>query len=391
MKYLILTLLILFIISPQIQAQGIIPEYNDGKSKMEFLTWRTEKYESTPNLVSYEVKFTNFSLSEITEIIKTMHFKYDNESVYYASSNLTETKSDKDTATVRQGLLVFKYNKDSPENIMVIKDEEIPLSTITKNTKHTENQNYEFDDVNAHYKYNNIKLKDKAIEQYKELTKILMTDDNARNLLIFYEVNALHLYHTGEKEKAYLTLDSALSKYDAQNKLSTPYIKEVKEIYKEIYKDIFNEKFLSAKNYYYDEKNDKLDSALLLFGELKDVYLKNKVFLDINNSSVLRDTILYGYANSWYLTHDTVFQSEEVNKLQKELEPILEDTGNKSSYYFKTLNLLGNLYTYLKNFSTAKKYYAKVIVNDNIDKNSPDYKIADKNLNDLYIKYPAEQ
>lgn len=391
MKYLILTLLMLCIIAPQIPAQEIHPEYNDGKSKMEFLSWKIEKYESTPNLVSYEVKFTNFSLSEITEIIKTIHFKYDNESVYYASSNLTESKSDKDNVTVRQGLLVFKYNKDSPENIMVIKDEEIPLSPITKNTKHTENQNYEFDDVNAHYKYNNIKLKDKAIDQYKELTKILMTDDNARNLLIFYEVNALHLYHTGEKEKAYLTLDLALSKYDASNRLSTPYIKEVKDIYKEIYKDIFNEKFLSAKNYYYDEKNDKLDSALLLFGELKDGYLKNIGFLDVADSSILRDTILYGYANSWYMTHDNVFQSEEVNKLQKELEPILKDTGNKSSYYFKTLNLLGNLYFYLKDFSTAKKYYAKVIVNDNIDKNSFDYKIADKNLNDLYLKYPAEQ
>ena len=73
-----------------------------------------------------------------------------------------------------------------------------------------------------------------------------------------------------------------------------------------------------------------------------------------------------------------------------ELKSILKDTGNKSSYYFKTLNLLGNLYFYLKDYTTAKKYYAKVIVNDDIDRESTDYKIADKNLNDLYLKNPAK-
>jgi tetratricopeptide (TPR) repeat protein len=390
MKHLILTLLILFIIVPQITAQGIYPVYKEKESKMELLSWKTEKYENTPNLVSYEVKFTNFSPSEIINIINSMHFKYDDESVYYASSNLTETKSKNDSVKVRQGLLVFKYNKDSPDNIMIIKDEEIPLSSISKNTKHNENQNYEFDDVNAHYKYNNKKLRDEAIKQYVEPTKILMTDDNAQNLLIYSEVNALHLYHTGEKESAYFILDSALNNYNKYNKLTTPYIKELKEFYKDICKDVFNDKFLSAKRYYYDEKNDKLDSALLLFGELKDVYLKKIGLLDVADSSVLRDTILYGYANSWYLTHDTVFTKEEIDKLQMELKSILKDTGNKSSYYFKTLNLLGNLYFYLKDYTTAKKYYAKVIVNDDIDRESTDYKIADKNLNDLYLKNPAK-
>ena len=390
MKHLILTLLILFIIVPQITAQGIYPVYKEKESKMELLSWKTEKYESTPNLVSYEVKFTNFSPSEIINIINSMHFKYDDESVYYASSNLTETKSKNDSVKVRQGLLVFKYNKDSPDNIMIIKDEEIPLTTISINKKHDENRNYEFEAVNAHYQYKNEKLRDSAINRYKNAANILNTDDYSRNLLIYSEANALHLYHTGEKERAYLILDSALKNYNKFNKLTTPYIKELKKIYKDIYKVIFNEKFSLAKSYYYDEKNDKLDSALLLFSELKDVYLKEIGLLDVADSSVLRDTILYGYANSWYLTHDTVFTKEEIDKLQEELKPIINDTIYMSIYYFKTLNLLGNLYFYLKDFTKAKKYYARVIANDKINKDSPDYKIADKNLNDLYLKNPAK-
>lgn len=356
------------------------PTYEEGKAKLEILSWNLCKYENLDNLISFQVRFSNFNPDNIKDIIKNIKIKYSVNELYYVSSTLIDNKI---TDSPKEGIIVFKIQGNHP-NILFVYDKQLELMKINNISKHEEKRNYELEEVSYHYKLYSLDVnyRDSAKSYYKNNKNTFLAITGDDKLLLNPEVKAYCLYYSGYKEEAYNILSPFNKEINNYGNICKTYSESLKNFYDLLYTELFEDKFSIAKSYYYDK--DNMDSALVYFGMLKNKYLSGLK----SNRTQTRDTVLYAYANSWYLSHSSSFAKDEVDSIKNILEPLTKNETNISAYYFKSLILLGNLYYSIDDINCAKENYSKVISKSN--KDSEEYHTADKNLYKLYLKNPVD-